>query len=205
MNIYLTQFGTISSFNLINKNQRTLHIYARTDITLDKLIWAILVGLFRDKMQVELKYTWEETEAIIDWLVTESALSLGLPKSAPTLTSIRSTQLAKLTQDSQQYLNHLGLGQSSSSWSQTDHNLYYSGKKIIGLTDRQHKLLEVLVTKQGQTVEFDELADVMWPSGSNFSLWAIVKEIARIRKCLTISGVVAPVLQSHRKLGYSLI
>lgn len=204
VNIYITQYGPISSFNVLRGSDKTIHIYLRLDATIDNLVWAILVNIFRGKMQDELKFTWSETEAVIDWLIQESSLNPNITKTKAVMTSLRKSQLASLTQKSREYLTKLGFAKTDNPWTKSGNSIYYSGTEIIGLTTRQQKLLEVLLAKRGQTVTYDELALVMWPNGEDFSLWAIVKEIARVRKCLKSAGINHPVLQSHRKLGYSL-
>jgi DNA-binding response OmpR family regulator len=72
------------------------------------------------------------------------------------------------------------------------------------MTTRQRQIFKLFITNFGQIISGDQIADVMWPDGSNFSPWAIVKEIARIRKHIIDAGISGHILQSHRKLGYSL-
>ncbi len=155
-------------------------------------------------MSSELKMTWREIESAIDWLMHESSLSLGYSLREPTIKNQRSSQIAKYRQDSTAYLTRLGLNQVS-AWNQTSQGLTYGTIPITGLTVNELLLLEKLFTKRNVTVTYDELADTLWPNGKNFSLFAISKEVERLRRKLYELGIHTPVILAHRKVGYSLV
>ncbi len=60
-------------------------------------------------MEDELKYSWDEIEAVIDHLLSATSLSSGLPHPHPTLKNLRSDQLAHYRLASTQYLEKLGI------------------------------------------------------------------------------------------------
>ena len=203
VNIYLTLYGPYTTFNLARDDQSELTIYVRYDCTLDKVLWSMLTCLFRPRMQDELHHTWSEIEATVDWLMRESALNCGLPLSQPTIKNLRSVQIAPLRMKSDRYLKALGLDQVS-PWRQVRDQIWYGDREIVGLSPKERVLLEYFLTKRGKAVTYDQLADLLWPKGENFSLFAIAKEIERLRRKIKACGIVTPIILAHRKVGYSL-
>jgi hypothetical protein len=204
VNIYLTLYGPYTTFNLARDEQSEITIYVRYDCSIDKLLWSILTCLFRPKMQDELRHSWSEIEATVDWLIRESSLNCGLPLSQPTIKNIRSTQIAPFKQQSSAYLATLGLNQIS-AWKENNHQIWYGDIELSGLSSKEQLLLEYFLVRRGKTVSYDSLADLLWPKGDNFSLFAIAKEIERLRAKIRDCGITSPVLLAHRKVGYSLV
>lgn len=205
VNIYLTQYGSLTSFSLISQNVDTIHIYARLDCQLYKLIWTILASLFRDSMETELKYTWYEIEAVIDWLTHKSSLNPAKTSAIPTVTSLRSTQLAYYQQKSREYLRSLNLPTLGHSWIKTGDIIYYGDKKVTNLSHNEQLLLEVLLAKQGETVKYETIIVNVWGENAVMSDWAITKQVQRLRDKLTAHNIPRSVIQAHRKTGYCLV
>jgi hypothetical protein len=203
INIYSTQYGPISTFSLASGPNTDITIFMRHDADVDKLIWTILASLFRGKMEYQMKHTWEEIETTLDWLMSESALSTGIKLTHPIIKNIRSNQLASSRTKSQKYLASLGLT-TTSVWRVDQSDICFGDTKILNLSENEQKLLELLLTKRGQTTSYDEIANLLWPNGENFSLFAISKEIERLRKRIKAAGVIPAVIHTHRKVGYSI-
>ncbi|MBP9702745.1 winged helix-turn-helix domain-containing protein [Candidatus Woesebacteria bacterium] len=201
--IISSQYGSSSSFNLATTEYSSITIYLRSDTKIDKLLWSILAAIFRPKMQDEQKYSWEEVEAVIDWLMSESSLAAKLSHPHPTLTNLRANQLSKYRQDSEAYLSSLGISgvlrleKLSSSYS-------YGDTKISDLTTKQQILLDLLLVRRGLTVSYDEIAASLWPDDEDWSLYAITKEVQRLRDKIKSCGINSPLIHAHRKLGYSI-
>lgn len=201
--IISSQYGSSSSFNLARGQDSSITIYLRSDAKIDKLLWSILATLFRSKMQDEQKYSWEEVEAVIDWLMSESSLAAKLPHPHPTLTNLRAYQLSKYRQISEKYLASLGI--SGVLRLEKHGNSYlYGDAKITDLTTKQQILLDLLLVKRGITVSYDEIAASLWPSNDDWSLYALTKEVQRLRDKIKSYGISTPIILAHRKKGYSL-
>lgn len=69
---------------------------------------------------------------------------------------------------------------------------------------KQQILLDLFLTKRGLTVSCDEIASALWPSNEDWSLYAIAKEIQRLRDKIKKCGINSPLILAHRKLGYSI-
>ncbi len=65
-------------------------------------------------------------------------------------------------------------------------------------------LLDLLFAKQGLTVSYEEIAASLWPNNEDWSLYALSKEIQRLRDKIKSSGINTRLVNAKRKLGYSL-
>ena len=72
------------------------------------------------------------------------------------------------------------------------------------LTRQEYQLLSNLIENPRNMLTFDEIADILWPNGEDYSLWAITKLIERLRKKLSQNGISPHLIQTKRKKGYSL-
>lgn len=203
ISIVSTSYGSVSSFSLARSEQSSITIYIRQDVSIDKLLWSILASVLRPKMQDELKYSWEEIEAVIDHLLSETSLSSGLPHPHPTLKNLRSDQLAQYRLTSTQYLERLGINTVLKLTKVN--NLYrYGDTLIVNLTKKEEMLLDLFLTKRGLTVSYEEIASVLWPNNDDWSLYALSKEIQRLRDKIKSNGINTRLIHAHRKLGYSI-
>lgn len=194
LTIVSSQYGPYTTFNLARTDNSDVTIYVRQDSTLDRLLWSILTVLFRPKMQDELHYTWEEIEALVDWLMHESSLALGLKLTHPTIKNLRAEQIAHYRQQSDTYLASLGFSASTLTL-----------PPIPNLTPQEQKLLDLFRAKRGLTASYEEIANVLWPANPDWSLYAITKAVERLRSQIKNAGINTPVILAHRKIGYSLI
>lgn len=69
---------------------------------------------------------------------------------------------------------------------------------------KSEMLLDLLFAKQGLTVSYEEIASALWPNIEDWSLYALSKEIQRLRDKIKSSGINTRLVNSQRKLGYSL-
>lgn len=206
INIIVTYSGTCSQFNCLTPTNHHLTIYFRADANITSLAHVIILALIRHQLQHLEHHSWEEIEAVADFLTTHTSLKQTLsPYShTPNIFSLRQSQLGRLKLQSQKYLTSLGIP-SQNNWQVKNNQIFYSSVAVTQLTTRQHQLLLHLVNHHSQVITNDQIADILWPDGSDYSLWAIVKEIARIRHRLVTLGLPGSLIQSHRKLGYSLV
>ncbi|PIR98811.1 hypothetical protein COT87_02805 [Candidatus Collierbacteria bacterium CG10_big_fil_rev_8_21_14_0_10_44_9] len=193
LTIISTQYGPYTTFSLAKTPHSNITIYVRQDSTIDRLLWTILTSLFRPKMQTDMHYTWEEIEAVVDWLMSKSALACRLKLSHPTIKNLRAEQIATYRQQSDRYLINLGFTLNA-------HDI-----TLPHPTTQDQKLLDLLLTKRGQTVSYEDIASVLWTGNDDWSLYAVVKAIERLRRQIKESGIHTPLILAHRKLGYSLI
>ncbi len=200
--IYPTQFGTISSFNLSNQSDQA-HIFLRLDSNLNEFLEAILTFLLRPKLE-QLKYTWTEIEAIIDFLVIELNFSSNSTRFQGTIPTLRRHQQGPTQQQSQHYLQQLGLDQLQ-LWEIKNHQIYYNHQKLKNLSHNEQKLLEVLIAKSPKIATFNEIIDHVWPNNYEITQWAVTKLVQRLRQKLHQNNLHLPLIQTHRRHGYSLI
>lgn len=204
VNIYSTQFGPYTTFSLAKHGKNDITIFIRQDSRLDRLLWTLLTCIFRSRMQDDMKMSWEEIEATVDWLMSESALNCGLTFTHPTIKNLRADQIAHYRKMSEKYIAKLGFALTTKLEKKNEE--YVFGEiRIPGLSANDKLLLDLLFTKRGQTVKFDEIAAVLWPSYEDWSLYAVVKAVERLRKRIKDSGINLPVIHTQRRIGYSLL
>ncbi len=201
--VYSTAYGPYTTFGLAENPHSHVTIYVRQDSGIERLLWTILMCLFRPKMQYDLHYTWEEIEAVVDWLMSESTLAAGLKLTHPTIKTLRAEQIAPYRQESENYLASLGITHMY-HLEKNGGEYRYGHVPIAGMTDQEQKLLDLLYTHRQQTVSYEDIAQSLWPEDEDWTLYAVVKAVERLRHAIRESGIATPLILAHRKLGYSL-
>ena len=197
----VTHCGTISQFNLVNSQQSKLTIYLRPDTKINSVLQVIILSLIRRQLQHLENRSWGEIESISDFILQHTIVGASLQHPHyPIMSSLQQKQTNALHRQSQKYLAKLGIPVEN-NWIIKDQEIYYQSIKIQSLTSRQSGLLRLLLNNYGKVINNDQIADTLWPNGENFSPWAIVKEIARIRQSIVDSGLPGSLLKSHRKIG----
>lgn len=206
INIIVSRSGTCSQFNLVTPKQKNLTVYLRCDSQISDIAQAIILSTIRWHLETVEKRSWEEIESISDFLLKYTPIhdSLTPHIHQSMMLSLQQLQNGPLYKKSQDFQSKIGIP-TTSHWQIKSDSIFYNQTKIDGLTDRQFNLLKKLVDNQGQIITIDEIASSIWSKDENYSLWAIVKEIARIRSALVSSGAPGHILKSHRKKGYSLL
>lgn len=203
VNIHSTQYGPHTTFSLADKQHSEITIFVRQDSSIDRLLWTLLTCLFRPKMMTEMKISWEEMEATVDWLMAESSLNCGYKPTHPTIKNLRAEQLAKYRRESDDYLNHLGL--SGVLKLQKNGSEYLYGDIVITtIPTKERLLLDLLLSNRGSTVTFEQIANVLWPGKEDWTLYAIVKCVERLRRHFKSTGIMTPLIHAHRRVGYSI-
>lgn len=198
-----TAFGTKMSYDKVYANtQSKFTCYIRQDMCISNIIEAVIQGLLYSHPQTK-NYPWEAHEAIADFLL-ESAKNQGIITDyAPTLNGIHSVD-PDLLGKSHRYLQKLGLNFDNTL--KKEGQLIYLNNKIISsqLTSIQHIILSLLIDKQNQIVSYDELADILWHDDEEFSVWAINKNMQRLRSKLSTLGAPDEIIKVVKGNGYSL-
>lgn len=199
INFIVTHCGTSSQFNTVGPKQSTLTIYLRPDTPLSSIYRVIILSLIRDQLQLKESRSWEEIMVVADFILNHTLVS----QKTSLMPKLQNKQSSFLHQQSEKYLSHLGIPQEN-CWSLKNNQIFYQSIQITNLTNRQNNLLQLLIKNYGQIVSLDDIAKILWPNDEDYSLWAIVKEVARIRKCLVNNNLPGSLIKSHRKMGYSL-
>lgn len=200
-----TLYGTIATgYSNWLEDKGKIIIYVRLDADCSHIVEAILLDRFR-KFKESNQYTWEEREAIIDFLITETNLSKLFPDYKPTLESIRHMQQAHLAKESQEYLDSYGF-RNKQIFELREGKIYVNGT-LFNLTDSEHYALRLMIEKRRSPVSYDEFADILWGKevDEKFSLAAITKLIERLRKKIEEQGIFPSIIQTSKGYGYMLV
>ncbi len=209
--VYPTSFGTSSSFNHFGKKAKgKVIMYLREDQGIATITEAILTSLTREDIYRKFDGLWQESEIISDWLISESALNGILQKYEeknsfiPTIKGVRAKQQASLQQKSNDFYKKLGLPTEQRIFNLNGLIPQIYKKPVENLTLVEKTLLKLLIQKANTTVTFDELANILFASEDDFSLWAMAKTIQRLRDKLETNGVSGSYIQTSRGHGYLL-
>jgi len=198
--VRLTDFGSIASWWL-NKNH--LICYLRKDATIGHLAEAIITTLIRTDKQYQ--YSWESSEAIVDFFLTNSSIAPLIKGYQPTHSSLLKTTQA-LRKRSDLYLQSLGVTYKQKSLTLHNHQIMLKGKKINQhLTKKQTIVLKFLLKNRNELVSSDDLADELWGQDDFKSLWALNKSVQRLRSKLSSLGFPQENLKVVRGQGYVLV
>ena len=132
------------------------------------IVEAILSSITRPESYKDLNATWNESEFLVDWLITKSKISDLLSKYSldsnylPTLKATRSKQNASILKRSDDFYKKLGLP--------TDNNIFgLNGKTpevykrpVENLTTTERNILRLLIENSDRVVTFDEIGDNMF-------------------------------------------
>jgi DNA-binding winged helix-turn-helix (wHTH) protein len=190
-----------------SKNKSSIIIYIRKDGSVANIVEAILTYYLQfSESGKKSVYSWEEKEAIIDFILTETKLSNAYKSYSATLKAIRQKQQQKLSKDSNNYLKKLGMIENQVIEIKNG-NIHINNKDVSGaFTVNEKKILTVLINNKGKTVSFDSIADIIWGEESfdNFSPFAITKCFQRIRAKIRKLGIQPEIIQTKKSEGYVL-
>lgn len=189
--IWPTAFGTGCSFSQSKRPPEPIYIWLRQDHGITSIVEAILTSITRPDVYEHLGGLWQESEIIVDWLLTYSPLAKLLPSSPKTIKSTRTKQNAALVQKSEGFLRQIGAPTVSPT--QIDPSI---------LTPSEKAVFNLLLSRSPDIVTFDELSDA---DPENFSLYAISKSIQRLRDKLEKHGISGSFIQTKRGEGYLLV
>jgi hypothetical protein len=201
--VRITRYGTISSYQYLSKGDEKLIVYLRQDAQVSNLAEAILTAMIYPYLG-ELGMAWEESEAMVDFVIKNSILRDFFGEHTPTLKSLREKGVEKDRVESRNFIKKLGIV--------TEEALKINNKKIelLGkpidskLTKKQNEILALLISKKGTVVNFEEVSKILWDDEDKFSLWAMNKFIERLRLKLVGLGLSPFVLRTVRGRGVSV-
>jgi len=106
-----TFYGSVATaYSAWLKNKNKIVVYVREDAGVSHIPEAIFIDrLAAYGRAKESDSSWEEGEAIIDFLLTETELANLFPDYKETLTALRNFQQGKLIKESKEYLRSLGI------------------------------------------------------------------------------------------------
>lgn len=205
-----TNLGTNTSFATAKKGKDiiTITIYVRIDQSPSQIAEGILSSLFCGWLSEDKRdwcNNWQENEAVIDFLMTKTYLKDIYSDYQPTLKNLRQKQLGNLVLESQKYMKRLGIAAGDIFSLKDDRVLVDQKYTLTGLTEKEYRLLKFLVENKNQVCSIDTIGDILWQNEDDaFSLWAIAKQIERLRSKFQKHGLSPSLIQAQRGQGYLL-
>jgi len=213
-----TKYGSICSEFASETNSDEIKLYLREDADINHLIEGILMTPLNFAGQKKLleDFSWEEREAIIDFLINNTSLGklssndvfsdkiqLKLNKQC-TLPNLRDKSYLKLSKDSRNYYEKLGF--PSKIIIKLSPRTISINNEIIPFTKSEDKVFRLLFRNSNEIVTIDEIGKALWLEKSieSFSLSAITKLIQRIRDKIEKSGITPSLIETQRNRGFTL-
>jgi len=202
-----TQYGSIATgYSYWLKETHYIIVYARIDSDFSHIAEGIFLDRFK-KLEQTNRYSWSQTEAIIDFILTETYLKTLFPSYKKTVLSLEQQQSGKLAIDSKKYLRTLKLPSQTLLTVKNKQIRIHNKTPSVIFTTSEKRLLYKLIKKRGSVVTYDEIAYVVWKNKADkkFSLYAISKLVQRIRRKITVMGLHSRIIQAIKTQGYILI
>lgn len=199
LEIWPTNFGTARSSNKV-VGRGVIQIWLR-EMRISSLAKAVIIALTRQDVYEGLRGTWQESQAVVDWIMGYSSLGEIISQIEPdglgasTLSKSRSMQSAKLIEESNRFLTKIGAPI-------VDFGLVRNMDTSV-LTEKERLIWDLLISKAPGLVSMDEIGDAL--SGGRieeFSLYAVNKMIQRLRDKMEAAGISGSFIQTKRGGGY---
>lgn len=203
INVYLTSFGTKMSYGNLPSEKGAWWCYVRKDCSIESFIEGLVSALVRSQ-QEHLQLSWEGIESIADFLLDRLVEQGLLTTIHPTMSGLATIDKEKLSA-SKSYLASLGLFIGKPYTIKNEH-IYFHNKPVTPyLTKQQQLLLASLVKRENEVLSYDELGGEVWKNDDDFSLWALTKDMQRLRARLNSLGFDGGKVQLVKGKGYVLI
>jgi hypothetical protein len=204
-----TSFGSVATAysTWIKSDDQRIVVYIRSDADFSHIAEAIFLDRFYKKLINLHNYSWEEIEAIIDFLLTETELARLFGKYKMTLGYLKQSQQGKIAKDSKKYLQFLGFPVGR-VFEIRNGRIFVKNQSIgLSLSPKEEKVFRLLISHRKEIVSYDDLAEVIWGEESydKFSVYAITKLIQRLREKIELMGIFPEIIQTVKKKGYILI
>ncbi|OGC48161.1 hypothetical protein A3A69_01195 [candidate division WWE3 bacterium RIFCSPLOWO2_01_FULL_37_15] len=208
INIYPTRYGTGTSFRVAKKIENIAKINLREGCSVLNITSSLVSILSRPNINHNLQATWEEATSITDWIMTESTFAKKLfeitnLKYNSMIKYTRSSSQPKLIKESAEYCKVLGIPSTFFDFKATGNSIIINDK-TIDFTPNEMRMLKLFIEKRGCIVKIQEIADELYKNDNNFSLYAISKNIQRIRDKFEANGISSSYIQSSWGVGYML-
>lgn len=207
--IYPTKYGSSCSFSWINKTGE-IEIWLRDDQGIHTIAEAIVTSLTRDDVYKKLDGTWQESEIITDFILTQTKLAKVLQKYehqnifVPTLRGTRVKDIGNILEISNNYYKELNIPNFDRPFSLNGLTPEINKKPILNLTNNEKQVMYLLIKNSNNTVSFDQISDIIFANENKFSLFALAKFIQRLREKLEKNGISGSFIQTLRGKGYFL-
>jgi len=201
IHVWPTLFDTTTSFNICTTSPQDIYIWLRQDQGIAAIIEAILTSITRNDVYENLDGIWQESEFLVDWLITYSPLNTIIKQADPnwksnlTIKNTRSKQDGSLTEKSALFMDKLGIP-----------SINHTTISSINFSPREKEIIDLLSSVSPHAVSNDQIGNILFRQNpDDYSLFAISKTIQRLRDKLEQNGISGSFIQTKRGEGYLLI
>lgn len=196
--VYLTQYGTVASYNVIQKNK--LIVFLRKDADISQVAFCILAYFIHTQHK---KLPWKTKQQVLDFLMSSTKIK-RIFKNYHSIVEQIDKPSTKTTLE-QSNLMYQKLGIISPVFTKQS-GQFYANARPLDLSYSEKALFQLLYENSNFYVSFDDISVSLWGEDySQFSLQAIAKVIQRIREKIQDEGLNYNCIKTKRKVGYMLI
>ncbi|MFC1780394.1 helix-turn-helix domain-containing protein [Patescibacteria group bacterium] len=203
-----TLFGTNGSYSLLDK-KGNITIHYRIDGDLHYLAETIILSITHsldfpcDRNQTEMieNKRWFLKQRLAHFLSHNTKIA----DLFPLLKKPYKKPKQNIINESIAYMKRIGLYQEGKLHFRKN-NIYFDKKQISHLTKSQERILKLLMNNKGKIVSFEQIAKELWGREveKKYSLYAITRLIADIRKKLRDNQIYTEFIHTQRGKGYIL-
>jgi len=164
LTIRQTAYGSrASGVHIKNARKNEVVIYLRFDAQLSHIPAAIFIYALSHirKDAPMFGFTWEERQAVVDFLLCHTSLSALFPEHESTILAVRKPHHENLTKASHEYLTELGFPPKRLFQIDTDQGILLNNK-VLRLRPTEQRVLSLLVEKRNQLVTATDIAARLW-------------------------------------------
>ncbi len=193
--VRITKIGSLSSHYLLQRTKgEKLILNLREDAPTYEIGNLIILSLIFP-LTDELGLTFTKRQALRNFVMSLPPFKKLFLEFKPKLYDAPKIPM-KLRQKSDEYIKHLGIPNIINPVKSINENLSIFGAK-------EAKVLKELISKNGEILTYDDLADLIWGEGKFKSYWAINKLLQRINKKIKKLNINLQI-KCIRGLGYTI-
>jgi hypothetical protein len=202
-----TKFGTGAS-HFMNKNESGVNL--TVTYRLDKGYVYALRGLLSVLVQLTMEdddtniNNWRLRIGVADFLAFDTVFNKFFEGKMNRTLQFIDEYKGELIEDAITYFAKMGYPLESMFKAEKE-GILFNNKPIIGLSNKEIEVLELLIDRKRQIVTFDQLGEMYWKNEPDkFSLQALAKLIEKLRRSLEKNGINESYIRTVRKRGYLL-
>ncbi len=211
--IIVSPFGTDGSFEYkkIGEKYRIFIWIRNSGCTIKQAVSHIVhcyISAYVDiktNIHDSLTAQWQQREAIIDFLITNTFKDLNTDYISTTLPFNENHQRSRsLVDESDTYLRSLNLIIQNPYIRKHKGGYLIDNKSINSFSEKEAAFFELLLNRKNEFISKNTILETLY-DGYAGSDWSVSKLVERVRKKILSAGVAFPLIKTSRNMGYKLV
>ncbi len=192
--VKLTKIGSGSAhYLLVKRKNQHLSMAIREDMTTDQIVNLFVLALIYP-LEKELHLSFTHRQTLRNFILSRKEFKKIINLKPELFDNIKIP--ISLRRKSDEYIKYLGIPNIVDPIKLITKNLEVFGVKEV-------KILKELISKKGEILSYDDIADLVWGEGKFKSYWAINKLVQRINKKIKKLNITFEI-KGVRGVGYTI-